>query len=123
MEPLCYIRNIYRIIGKFEDQFQQNYDLGLNESFLLCELKDKELSSGEITGILEVTHSNASKVIRSLEKKKLIKRVMGKDDKRKMYFSLTSTGKSKLETIKCEAQNITEIAQNISTGNVSEEKN
>lgn len=97
MEPLCYIRNIYRIIGKFEDQFQQNYDLGLNESFLLCELKDKELSSGEISGILEVTHSNASKVIRSLEKKKLIKRVMGKDDKRKMYFSLTATGKSKLE--------------------------
>ena len=123
MEPLCYIRNIYRIIGKFEDQFQQNYDLGLNESFLLCELKDKELSSGEISGILEVTHSNASKVIRSLEKKKLIKRVMGKDDKRKMYFSLTATGKSKLETIKCETQNISEIAQNISTGNTSEHTN
>ena len=54
--------------------------------------------------------------------KKNIKRVMGKRRQKKNVFFTYFNRKSKLETIKCEAQNISEIAQNISTGNTSEQK-
>ena len=43
---------------------------------------------------------NVSKLIRSVEEKKLIARIIGKVDKRQMYFSLTAEGKEQIHTIK-----------------------
>ena len=48
-----------------------------------------------------LTHSNTSKVIRSVEKKGLIERILGDDDKRQMYFSLTQEGERCLKELEC----------------------
>lgn len=101
VNTLCQIRDVYRAIYEFELNFQQSYDLGLNEGMLLCSLNAQKYSSNELAGVLGLSNSNTSKVIKSVEKKGLIRRIVGKDDKRQMYFTLTDLGKKKLESIKC----------------------
>lgn len=102
METLCKIRNIYRAIVEYEGCFQKMHNLCLNEGMLLCGLsKGEKLTSGEIARSMGLTNSNTSKVIKSVEEKKLIKRTLGKSDKRQIYFSLTKEGWNKLEEISC----------------------
>lgn len=98
---LCKIRDIYKTIAQFEVDFEKKYNLGLNEGMLLCSLyKSELLSSGDIASTLGITHSNASKVIKSAEKKLLIERILGETDKRQMYFILTGEGVKRIESIK-----------------------
>lgn len=102
MNTLCKIRDIYRSVADYELRFEQKYGLCLNEGMLLCSLSGgKQLSSGEIAALLGLTHSNTSKVIKSVEGKKLVKRTLGSKDKRHMYFSLTPKGIEKLQSIDC----------------------
>lgn len=101
MDSLCKIRDIYRSIYEFEQHFEKVYNLSLNEGMLLCSLlKIEQLSSGEIAETLGLSASNTSKVIKSVEKKKLIQRVIGETDKRQMYFSLTENGNCQIQSIK-----------------------
>lgn len=100
VKTLCQIRDVYRAIYDFELNFQQLYDLGLNEGMLLCSLNTQKYSSNELASVLGLSNSNTSKVIKSVEKKGLIRRIVGKEDKRQMYFALTDLGKKKLESIK-----------------------
>ncbi|WP_231477587.1 winged helix DNA-binding protein [Prevotella sp. HUN102] len=108
MEPqqadtLCKIRNIQRAIISFETQLEKKYQLCLNEAMLLCTLrKNKYMSSGEIAEALGLTCSNTSKVIKSVENKKLVERINGDEDRRQMYFSLSKPGYDKLSSIKCD---------------------
>lgn len=90
METLCRIRDIYRAIAEFEVKFMQEFDLSLNEGMLLCTLLNTpKRTSSEIAEALGLSASNTSKVIRSVEDKKLITRLVGKTDKRQMHFALT----------------------------------
>lgn len=101
MKTLCKIRNMYRSIAEFEIKFEKEFDICLNAGMLLCSLEEKKkLSSGEIAKDLGLTYSNTSKVIKSIEEKGLIKRKLGKDDKRQMYFTLTKEGEDKLNGIR-----------------------
>ena len=93
MEDLCKIRDVYRAIAEFETQFMQQYNLSLNEGMLLC--------------------SNTSKLIRSVEEKKLIARIIGKVDKRQMHFSLTAEGKEQITAIKSTTHEMPELLQQI----------
>ncbi|WP_280743017.1 MULTISPECIES: winged helix DNA-binding protein [unclassified Parabacteroides] len=113
VSTLCQIRDIYRAIYEFELDFQQSYNLGLNEGMLLCSLNTQKYSSNELAGVLGLSNSNTSKVIKSVEKKGLIKRIVGKDDKRQMYFTMTELGRKKLESIKCADFNIPESLKSI----------
>jgi len=107
---LCQIRDIYRSIADFENEFIKKHDLCLNEGMLLCTLSNAErLSSGEIAEILGLTNSNASKVIRAVEKKDLIKRELGDQDKRQMNFILTSKGLAMIKNIKTEKFEIPDL--------------
>ena len=107
---ICRLRDINRAIAELERQFSQRFDLNINEAMLLCTLKEKgELSSGAVAEALGLTASNASKVIASTEKKKLVSRNLCEEDKRQMFFSLTPIGKEKIETMRNEQIDIPEI--------------
>lgn len=110
---LCQIRDIYRSVAEFEVRFQQKYNLCLNEGMLLCTLNANKYSSSQIAEILSLSLSNTSKVIKSAEKKGLIKRAIGKEDRRQMYFILTEAGHKRLESIKCEDFNISGLLKSI----------
>lgn len=115
-EPLCRVRDIFRTLSDFETDFQAGYGIGLNEGMLLCSLsKYGACSSGQIAGLLGLTNSNASKVIASAEKKGLIERNIGKEDKRQMYFSLTKAGEGRLEQVKSDPGQILDVIARIKT--------
>lgn len=114
MEKLCKIRDLQRAIIQFEAQFEKLYGICLNEGMTLCSLSESErLSSGEISELLGLTSSNTSKVIRSVENKGLIERVIGVTDKRQMYFSLTEKGSKLLKDIKCSELDIPELLRSL----------
>ena len=72
MNTLCRIREVSRAIAEFEQCFEREYRLSMNEGVLLCCLaRHGELSSGEIAEMLRLTCSNTSKVIRSVELERL----------------------------------------------------
>ena len=104
METLCKIRDVYRAIAEFEVQFTQMYDLSLNTP---------KLTSSEIAEALGLSASNTSKVIRSVEGKKLITRLIGKEDKRQMRFSLTTEGKNRISDIKNATFELSELLQQV----------
>ena len=85
MNTLCRIREVSRAIAEFEQCFEREYRLSMNEGVLLCCLaRHGELSSG---------------VIRSVEGKGFVIRKLGEEDKRQMYFSLTEAGRAELERL------------------------
>lgn len=101
MELLCQIREIYKAISQFENEIIKEHGLSLNEGMLLCTISShKQLLSSAIAEQLGLTCSNASKVIKSVEKKGYILRALGDEDKRQMLFSLTSEGEKKLKEMK-----------------------
>lgn len=101
MDTLCKIRDLYHSIYLFELQLERIFNISLNEGMLLCTLKQRgNISSGDVAEALGLSCSNASKVIRSVEKKGLVSRGLGTADKRQMFFSLTDTGSSLLTKIK-----------------------
>ncbi|MRI64047.1 MarR family transcriptional regulator [Ornithobacterium rhinotracheale] len=101
MMNFCKVRNIYRAIAVFESEFHEKYGLSLNEGMLLCLLDNHaSLTSGEVAEQLSLTPSNTSKVIRSVEDKKFIQRIIGKEDKRQMNLSITTKGKKQIESLK-----------------------
>jgi DNA-binding MarR family transcriptional regulator len=112
-KTLCRIRDVYRSIALFETGFQEKYDICLNEGMLLCSLNGNKYSSSELADVLGLSNSNTSKVIKSVEIKGLVKRIIGKDDKRQMYFTLTETGRKKLETIKCDEFEIPDLLRTV----------
>ncbi|MDL2296526.1 MarR family transcriptional regulator [Bacteroidales bacterium OttesenSCG-928-B11] len=113
-EPLCRVRDIYRMINNFEDNLQKKFGVGLNEGMLLCSLSTLgKCTSGRIAELLGLTLSNASKVILSAEKKELVERIIGKEDKRQMLFDLTPKGKKCIASIKCDSEEIIELLSKI----------
>lgn len=113
-EPLCRVRDIYRMINDFEDTLQKRFGVGLNEGMFLCSLSALgQCSSGRVAELLGLTLSNASKVILSAEKKGLVERIIGKEDKRQMLFELTPEGKRCIESIKSRSEDILELLSEI----------
>lgn len=108
MKKLCAIRDICRSITDFETKFHKEHEMCLNEGMVLCCLKDNRLSSGEIAEEINLTCSNTSKLLRSVEERGYIVRVLGERDKRQMYFELTAEGLEKLSVIENSDIQITE---------------
>ncbi len=99
---LCKIRDIQRSVILFEQQFEKQFGISLNEGMVLCSLtKAKQLTSGELGEKLGLTPSNMSKVIASVERKGFVERSLGQEDKRQMYFTLTDQGRQRIASIGC----------------------
>lgn len=113
-EPLCRVRDIYRLINDLETEFYNKNGVKLNEGMLLCSLsKMGKSSSGQISELLGLTLSNSSKVIASAEKKGLVERTIGEEDKRQMFFQLTQQGKECVNNIHCQDEEIAELIEQI----------
>ena len=90
MEIACLMRDILKALNDFERDFERTHGVCLNEAAVLCSLKSGRL-----------TPSHASKVIRSIERKGLVERVLGQQDRRQMYFDLTPCGRERLDGMRC----------------------
>lgn len=114
IEKLCKLRDIQHAINHYEVEFLKLHGICLNEGMMLCSLTKSDcLSSGELGELAGLTTSNTSKVISSLEKKGFIKRVLGKTDKRQMYFHITAKGKECMDGIGCDNIKLPKILDDI----------
>lgn len=115
---ICAVRNIYRAITAFEGQLAKVVGLNINEAMLLCLLSDGDsLLAGEIAERLELTRSNTSKVIASLEHQACIRRQACKEDSRCQRFKITKKGLALLDKVHCDevcsSQMMAEIKANV----------
>lgn len=104
MKRLCKIREIQHAITSAEHLFVEKYGICFNECMLLCHLKNNEnhpITSGEISDLLGLSHSNTSKVISASEDKGYVLRELGHVDKRHMYFTITDKGRELIDSIDC----------------------
>lgn len=100
---LCKIRSLNRAIAEYEVAFVDKFHLSLNEGMLLCALNEhQQLFASQIAQLLDLTMSNTSKIIKSVEDKKLIERFICSTDKRQMCFQITLSGKELLRQIESE---------------------
>ena len=101
MEIACLMRDILKALNDFERDFERTHGVCLNEAAVLCSLKSGRLSASDIAAKVGLTPSHASKVIRSIERKGLVERVLGQQDRRQMYFDLTPCGRERLDGMRC----------------------
>jgi DNA-binding MarR family transcriptional regulator len=77
--------------------------LSITESYTLSYLYNEgNLSPSELAEINKIKKQSMSQVLAHLEELKLIRRVVSKDDKRKMLISLSAVGKTMVEKTRYE---------------------
>ena len=89
---ICVMRNLVKAMSKLESNLSDTYGLSLNEAMVLCCISDEKLTSSTISHNTGLLPPHTSKTISSIEKKALVKRYLGSQDKRQMYFKLTPKG-------------------------------
>lgn len=100
MVLFCELSPLYRTINSIEQEIFQKHGLVINEAMIMCLLINGALSSGDINESIGLKATHSSKLLKSLENKGFIIRNFGKEDKRKMYFSLSPQGEDKLQEVK-----------------------
>jgi len=115
MEDICVVKEIYRTLYQFEKDFLSSHNISINEAIVLCCLKNgEEKSAGEICEFVGLSNSRVSKVLCSVEDRGYIQRKLGSSDRRQMFFSLTESGKKKLEEMKNKSLHLSELMCTIS---------
>lgn len=115
MEPICALKDLYKVLYQFEREFQDSFSLTINEAMLLCCLKEGDSkTAGAICDYIDLSNSRVSKVITSVENKGLIRRSISKTDKRQMLFTLTAKGKEKVSQMQSADLSIKELYDKLS---------
>ncbi len=95
----CELSSLYRSINSIEQEIHQKHGLVINEAMILCLLRNGKLSSKKINEEIGLKATHSSKLIKTLESKKLIERTLGVEDKRQMFFELSELGIEKIKEI------------------------
>lgn len=97
MEPICALKDLYKILYQFEKDFHEAHAITLNEAMLLCCLRQGDCkTAGSLSEYIGLSPSRASKIITTVESKGYITRTISAEDKRQMLFTLTRAGKEKV---------------------------
>ncbi len=98
-QTFCVLKKVCKTLYLLEKELEDQFDLDLNESMILCLLADKSYKSSDVALHLGISNSRISRILTSLEQKKMIARDVGNRDRREMFFSLTKKAKDALEGI------------------------
>ncbi|WP_294598067.1 MULTISPECIES: winged helix DNA-binding protein [Bacteroidaceae] len=108
---ICVMRELLKALSELENQLITTYGISLNEAMVLCSIGSETVAAGTIVERTGMTPSHASKTISLIEKKEMVTRDLGKQDKRQMYFTLTDKAKACLEEIKQQGVDIPQLLQ------------
>lgn len=111
MKTICAMREVFRAMTSFETAFEKVYRITLNEAMILCTLKDatEKMTATRVSKSTDLSPSHTSKMLRILEEKGLIIRTLGHEDRRQMYFHLSSAGKQRLSELEMDKVEIPEL--------------
>lgn len=105
------MRELLKALSELENQLITTYGISLNEAMVLCSIGGETVAAGTIVERTGMTPSHASKTISLIEKKEMVTRDLGKQDKRQMYFTLTDKAKACLDEIKQQGVDIPKVLQ------------
>ena len=105
----CRISELNKAVLQLEKGLIEMYGLTLNEAMVMCCIGEGRHSAGEIAEDTGIKPSHLSKVLRSIEGKRLLTREFGDKDKRVIYFALTAEGGLKLGRLKKEGPDIPDL--------------
>lgn len=111
----CRINELNKAISQLENNLTEQYNLSFNEAMVMCSLSAGRRSAGEIAEETGIKSSHLSKVLRSIEGKSLLTREFGEEDKRVIYFALTSEGTKRLENLKSKGPEMPELLRSFMT--------
>lgn len=97
---ICVMRDLFQALAQLENSLLSGYGLTLNEAMVLCSIAGETVTAGAIAECTGLTSSHASKVIRAAERKGLLVRSLGEQDKRQMCFALSEAGEDRLRHIR-----------------------
>ena len=111
MKTICAMREVFRAMSSFETAFEKVYRITLNEAMILCILKDatERMTATNLSKSTDLSPSHTSKMLRILEEKGLIVRELGNEDRRQMYFHLSSTGKQRVSELEVDKVEMPEL--------------
>ena len=108
---LCVMRDLLAAMNELESNLSDNYGVSLNEAMVLCCIGDDKLIASTISHNMGMLRPHTSKTLSSIEKKGLVIRSLGEQDKRQMYFRLSPKGKKILKSIRDNGINVPEMLQ------------
>ena len=108
---ICVMRELLTALSYLEKELTDSHGVTLNEAMVLCALGNEHVTASDIANRTGMLPSHTSKVIGALERERLVERQLGKQDKRKIYLSLTKEGKSRLERIKVHKFDIPDLLE------------
>lgn len=111
MKTICVMREVFKAMSNFERSFENVYQISLNEAMILCALQEtqEQMTATNLSKRTELSPSHTSKMLRILEEKKLIERILSDKDKRLMKFMLTDEGSKRMNELKLEKVVIPEL--------------
>lgn len=98
-QNFCVLKKVTKVLFLLEKQLEDQFEISLNESMILCLLYDKPYKSSDIALHLGISNSRISRILMDVEKRKFISRSTGTRDRREMFFTLTSKGKQTVDAI------------------------
>lgn len=106
MIDLCAIRKLQTSLRNFEDQLKQQTGLSFNDALLLCAVKKGICEPSALAKELELSPSRLTRILDSLEKRKLVQRTLSIMDRRSLTVALTETGSEMVQTYNCSELNL-----------------
>ena len=103
------MRDLCIAISELENSLEERYGVSLNEAMVMCCIGSDKVAAGDISKATGIRSSNLSKVLRSIEEKGLITRAFGDNDKRQIYFTLTTEAIDRLHALKCDGVRIPDM--------------
>lgn len=100
LTDLCSMKDALLKINMLERRLRSQFQVTLNESLCLCCVSLFDLTAGDLARELGLSTSRISRVLNSLEQKKLIVRSFAEEDRRAVRLEITQHGNTVLEELK-----------------------
>lgn len=105
---ICAMRELCMALAQLEENLIEKHGVSLNEAMALCSIGNETVTAGLVASRCGLKPPHASKVIATIEKRGLVMRQLGCNDKRTMCFTLTEEGKARLARLKEKGVNVPE---------------
>ena len=103
MEPvqsICLMRALTRALAELESALGEAFSLSLNEAMTLCAIAQERVPASFVSEQTGLSASLTSRVVNALEDRGFVTRSLGREDRRQVFFELTSEGSSLLARLK-----------------------
>ena len=97
---MCVLKDVYREIYRFENDLRETSGLSVNEAMILCSLREKDATSGDLAAELSLSPGRMSRILDWLENKTYIIRSFGINDRRVINVTITKKGQDCMERLR-----------------------